>query len=129
MCIPRRLLPMIAMLVVLAVSSAASARPVGSDGREAEAAPTQRCLADTSWKGCETLSGYGPLTFDFCKDGSAVMHDVDGCTNGTWQQLGQQVTLFFYEGRVVYVGTIDGDVISGGAANSSTQWQWTVGLQ
>lgn len=66
-------------------------------------------VANTEWSGSETLGGYGPLRFAFSGSG-VTMYDKDGATSGTWVQNGPSITMRFYGGRVVYTGTIEGQV-------------------
>jgi hypothetical protein len=85
-----------------------------------------RPLAGSSFSGSETLSGYSNLTFDLNNGGSATMHDADGTVGGTWRQSGNQVTLTFYNGNVVYTGTWNGNALSGSATNGQRTWSWSL---
>jgi hypothetical protein len=66
-------------------------------------------VANTNWTGHETLGGYGSLRFAFSGSG-VTMYDKDGATSGTWEQNGQSITMRFYQGTVVYSGTMGGQV-------------------
>jgi hypothetical protein len=79
-----------------------------------------------NWTGSETLADYGKLTFQMSSGGRAVMRDAKETSEGTWQQSGNQVTLRFYNGRVVYTGTVNGSNLSGSANNGRTQWNFTM---
>lgn len=79
-----------------------------------------------NWIGSETLADYGKLTFQMNPGGRAVMIDAKETSEGTWQQTGNQITLRFYDGRVVYTGTLNGSSLSGSASNGRTQWNFTV---
>lgn len=54
------------------------------------------------------------------------MIDAQQTVEGTWQQQGQEMTLRFSGGRIVYAGTINGPVMSGTARNERTSWSWSV---
>jgi hypothetical protein len=69
------------------------------------------------------------LTFRFHGERQVTMEDSDGSTEGTWQRVGNQVTLRFYNGKVAYGGTLNGDTLSGRAGNGSTQWGWSLRRQ
>jgi pilus assembly protein CpaB len=81
------------------------------------------------WSGSETLAGYHKLTFHLLPGQKAVMDDRDGSHDGTWVQSGNQITLRFYSGSVVYTGTVNGSAMSGTAFNGRTRWNWTVSRQ
>jgi hypothetical protein len=76
--------------------------------------------------GNESLQGFGALSFDLHKGGRAVMHDTTGDSEGTWNANGNQVTLRFANGRVVYTGTLQGNTLSGAARNERTSWTFSV---
>jgi hypothetical protein len=76
------------------------------------------------WIGTEDLPGYGALTFEFAPAGVSFMTDRDGRRQGTWKLEGAQVTLAFYNGTVVYRGTVAGYTMSGMAASGSRTWNW-----
>jgi hypothetical protein len=82
-------------------------------------------LVNTTWGGNETLPGYGPLTFQFTGDTQATMTDKDGNSQGSYTQMGNNVTLKF-KGSVTYTGTINGNTMQGTATNTKTTWNWTV---
>lgn len=85
-----------------------------------------RPAAGASYVGTETLTGYNRLAFDLHANGRATMHDADGTTHGSWEASGTNVTLRFYNGTVVYVGSWNGDSLAGAAANAKTTWRWNL---
>ena len=82
--------------------------------------------ASQTWAGEENLQGFGQLAFVLHTGGRAVMHDVRGATEGSWQQTGNQVTLHFDNGRIVYAGVLEGNTIAGNAQNDRTTWSFRV---
>lgn len=84
-------------------------------------------LANSTWKGKEDLGGYGDVSFAFRADKTVTMTDKDGESEGKWQLVGNQLTMFFYDGNVVYTGKVAGKVIDGRASNGRSQWKWNVG--
>src|SRR5262249_9271940 len=64
-------------------------------------------LVGSLWVGSETLPGFGKLSFEFIDARQVVMVDAKETAEGTWSQKGNQVTLRFYGGRVVYTGTLE----------------------
>jgi hypothetical protein len=85
--------------------------------------------AEVVWSGVEGLAGYGKLAFRFLDDRRVVMEDRDGSTEGAWELKRNTVTLRFYNGSVVYTGTLRQAVLSGTATNGRTTWSWTVTRQ
>jgi hypothetical protein len=88
--------------------------------------PVQNGIVNTTWVGSESLGGYGKLEFRFQANGQAVMIDSDGTHNGIFMVQGNTVTLRFYEGTVVYTGTINGSTLSGTATNGQATWNFSV---
>jgi hypothetical protein len=112
-------------------------------------------VADTNWSGSEDRSGYEALRFVFSST-SVTMTGTEGSTRGTWEQTGDQITMTFFDGKVVYTGTIQGQacnytwscpknaddfyvfhvrvnchgaVISGTAQNEDgSRWNWSVSM-
>lgn len=86
----------------------------------------------TQWEGNETLAGYGKLVFKTYANGRAVMVDAKSTTEGIWQRQGNQYTLSFANGAVVYTGTLNGAALSGTAVGPAARddpqkaWNWTV---
>jgi hypothetical protein len=82
--------------------------------------------------GTETLPGYGKLSFKTYKNGRAVMVDAKSTTEGIWRKQGNQFTLSFADGAVVYTGTLNGATLSGTATSPAARqeavrsWTWTV---
>jgi hypothetical protein len=91
--------------------------------------PSPPPAGEAIWSGTEDLTGYGKLASRFAGGNRVVMQDRDGATEGTWEQRGNTVTLRFYDGSVVYTGTMSGTVLSGTATNGRTTWGWTVTRQ
>jgi hypothetical protein len=89
-------------------------------------APAQQptSVANTTWRGVESLPGYGVLVFEFHGDNTVTMTDSDGQSPGNWEQDGRFVTLRFYGGNVIYTGSISGNEMVGSARNGQTTWQW-----
>ncbi len=83
-------------------------------------------LKGKTFQGSETLQGYGQLTFRFQANNIVEMFDAKETVRGRWQQQGANVTLRFWNGNVVYRGTIDGTAISGTAFNGKSNWTWIV---
>jgi opacity protein-like surface antigen len=107
---------LLACTAALLGASAASAQPVSS-------------LAGTTWTGKENLGGYGKLTFQFLDNGRVIMIDNDGRTEGKYVQKGNEVLLVFHNDSVAYLGKINGQVITGEAANAKVRWVWEVRRQ
>jgi hypothetical protein len=93
--------------------------------------PTPRVvtLPNTTWKGGETLQNYGELRFQFGSGDTVSMKDSDGTTTGQYSRSGRTVTLRFYNGTVVYTGTLDDNIIHGTGRNGRTSWTFSVKLQ
>jgi hypothetical protein len=83
-------------------------------------------LVGLKLSGSETLANYGALAFSFQANNRVFMYDADGITEGIWTQSGNQVTLTFNNGGVVYVGTLTGNTLSGVATNGKNTWNWSV---
>ena len=85
-------------------------------------------LAGTTWNGNETgLEGFDRLSFQFNANGQATMTDAAGVERGTWSQAGNNITINFGGGGVVYTGTLQGNRIQGTARNAANkQWNWSV---
>ena len=81
---------------------------------------------DGRWFGSEDLQGYGDLMFAFSPNGVCLMTDKDGEHDGTWARTGNDVTLTFSGGAVVYRGVVAGRVIAGAATGRSGTWNWRV---
>jgi Caspase domain len=92
-------------------------------------APTGRA---TRWVGTESLSGFGKLTFAMYASGRAIMVDAKETTEGIWRRDGNQFTLSFFDGSVVYNGTLKDGILSGTATspsvrtNAAKAWTWSV---
>ncbi|HYV36499.1 MAG TPA: hypothetical protein VE988_12380 [Gemmataceae bacterium] len=87
-------------------------------------------VAGTQWKGSETLGNFGTLTFQFSENGEAIMIDAASTVGGTYTQNGASVHITF--ANCVYVGTINGNVMSGNAHftdGDHSNWTWSVTLQ
>ena len=93
-------------------------------------APRPAGLANSTFRGGETPQNYGKLEFRFGGGGLVDMVDNDGTTPGQYSISGHSVTLRFYDGRVVYTGTLDGDILHGsGQTNDGRSWTFSVRLQ
>src|SRR5205814_97292 len=83
--------------------------PLGYAGKTApiEVASTRPQSNDPPRRltGSETLPGFGKLAFELYKDGHVVMTDAKNTTDGIWRQQGNQYTLSFANGSIVYNGT------------------------
>ncbi len=89
--------------------------------------PARPQVAGTTWSGNETLQNFGALTFQFQPNGTAIMIDTSGRSQGTWSVAGNRVTISFNNGQIVYVGTITGNTMTGEASNSNGgSWRFTV---
>ncbi|MFO0968457.1 MAG: hypothetical protein U0793_23115 [Gemmataceae bacterium] len=91
--------------------------------------PRPLALANTSWAGGETLRGYGRLTFRFGPGKTVDMIDTDGTTPGTYSRSGASVTLQFYDGTVVYSGTLQDNIIHGSGRHGPDSWTFSVRLR
>jgi hypothetical protein len=84
------------------------------------------------WAGTESLAGYGKLSFALYPGGRAVMIDAKNTVEGTWQQTDNQVSLTFFDGSVVYSGTVNDSTMSGTATapgarmDQRRSWTWSV---
>lgn len=83
-------------------------------------------LVNTTWVGSENLGGYGRLEFRFQANGQVTMIDSDGTQQGTCTVAGNTVTLRFYQGTVVYTGTLTGQGLAGTATNGKSTWKFAV---
>jgi Uncharacterized protein conserved in bacteria (DUF2135) len=79
-----------------------------------------------TWSGKEELQGYGALTFEFEPGGVCFTADKLSRQQGTWKRVDDNVTLTFYNGYVVYRGSVFGRTISGTASNEKNSWRWSV---
>ena len=80
------------------------------------------------------LAGYGPLHFSFQGPNRVIMVDADRVPRpGTYAMANGHVTMWFFDGEVVYHGRMDGSLQTGasirGMANGAEQWQFGVMLQ
>jgi transglutaminase-like putative cysteine protease len=83
-------------------------------------------LGGSVWSGSESLDGYGALRFEFFAGGKVEMTDARDRVSGTYTQEGTRVRLAFFNGRVVYNGTVNGPQLAGSAGNGRTDWKWSV---
>jgi hypothetical protein len=85
-------------------------------------------ITGTTWRGTETLPGFGPLTFEFKKNGVAIMRDARDTVQGTWVRNGSEVTIRF--ANCEYRGTINGKTLTGTANGAGVLmgrvWQFSV---
>lgn len=97
----------------------------------ANAQPTEvskpSALVGTQWSGTEDLAGFGKLTFQFLKDGKAIMIDTAGTTEGTYELADDVVVISFKDGEISYAGKIKGNTLSGAASSKQpATWTWKV---
>jgi hypothetical protein len=104
----------------------------GKGGGVEVARKTQVANPSRRLVGTEDLAGFGKLTFELYDDGRVTMTDAKDTTDGIWRQQGNQYTLSFAGGSVVYTGTQNGATISGTATSPSPRqgvrqsWDWRV---
>jgi hypothetical protein len=85
----------------------------------------------TRYVGSEDLAGYGKLAFFLYPGSRAVMVDARDSVEGTWQQSGNQYTIAFFNGAVIYHGTLNGTTLSGTASGPGARqrgrhsWNWS----
>jgi hypothetical protein len=91
--------------------------------------PRRETLPNSTWRGGETLANYGRLTFRFGPGDTVEMIDTDGSQTGKYSRSGRSVMLRFYEGRVIYSGTLEDDIIYGSGRNGRTSWTFSVKRQ
>ncbi|MCI0465187.1 MAG: hypothetical protein L0Z62_50335 [Gemmataceae bacterium] len=101
--------------LALAASAGAQGGPVG--------------LTGSVWTGNENLDGFGTLKFEFLAGGKVVMTDAKERVDGAYTQTGSQVRLAFFNGTVIYTGTLKGQQIAGTASNGKASWGWSVQRQ
>ncbi|MBI1830754.1 MAG: hypothetical protein HYR84_04805 [Planctomycetes bacterium] len=94
----------------------------------ANAQPGGPALERSKWVGSEQLEGYGELEFHYRAGGVVIMIDTDGANQGTFRQVGSEVTMTFYDGRVVYQGRIQGNTMTGTGRNQRGSWNFTVSV-
>lgn len=119
-------LALAALLMSSALARAEDPAPAAAQAPANPAAKNDPQPQPTQWSGSEDLGGYCNLTFQFYPDGRAVMLDSRTVSDGVWRQNGNQVTLWFSAGRVVYTGTINGGELSGTAQNVCSCWSFCV---
>ena len=66
-------------------------------------------MPGTEWAGAETRSENTPLRFVFTTE-NVLMINGDGATVGLWEQDHDRITMRFIDGRVVYTGTVRGQL-------------------
>lgn len=82
-------------------------------------------LAGTRWHGSENLQNFGKLSFLFHPGNRVVMVDSQGESPGIYRQEGPKVLLVFGDGRVVYMGQLQGNRLAGKARNPvGSIWDW-----
>jgi hypothetical protein len=109
-----------ACLLALGLTATASAQ--GGVGGQAG-------LNGSVWSGSENLDGFGALKFEFFPGGKVVMTDAKDRVDGTYTLNGGQVRLAFFNGTVIYSGTVNGPQLSGTASNGKSNWAWSVRRQ
>lgn len=111
--------PSISSNMPLAMLKRSTSGPVVTNPGTTVSLPTQ-------WVGTENLAGFGKLAFHLHNGGKVTMTDTAGSSEGTWHRAGQQITLRFSNGRVVYSGMLNGSNLSGTAHNDRTSWSFNV---
>jgi Caspase domain len=113
--------------------SISSDMPFAYSGRPVlAAAQPQPTESATHWSGSEDLANFGKLAFATYANGRAVMVDAHNTTEGIWRKQGNQITLSFANGAIVYTGTLNGTTLSGTASSPASRqtankaWTWTV---
>jgi len=93
---------------------------------EVQKETVQAAPSRITWKGSETLQGFGKLTFQLHADGTAVMIDAKNTVKGNWNQKGQRVAIVF--SNCAYAGELKGRTLRGTARfmenNESTREPW-----
>jgi S1-C subfamily serine protease len=84
----------------------------------------------TEWTGkVKTPDGTGEVKFTFLpaadKDARVLMEDSKEIATGQYQVQGNDVTMSFFSGEVVYTGKIDAKSISGKAKDRDAEWDWS----
>lgn len=107
------------------VTTSAPAAPTGATAQPA--APSVQQVEGTVWAGTDSDGDY--YVYRFNANGlfgyTSPQRSFDGPTN-TWSQAADQVTMSTDNGYSTYLGTIEGDTISGTASNRRGQsWTWT----
>jgi hypothetical protein len=89
----------------------------------------------TRWVGTETLAGFGKLSFAMHAQGRVIMVDAKETSEGIWRKNGNEYTLSFSDGAVIYTGRLNGATLSGTATSPSApheplrSWTWSVKMQ
>lgn len=98
---------------------------------ETNPAPTPESrLTGSNWVGRENLQGFGVLGFAFGANNQVVMIDAQGRSNGEWSMNGDEVTLSFRNGTVIYTGRLQDNVFRGTARGSrGNTWSFAVGAR
>ena len=120
------LLAIIVLVIILVTANKQDTRRdgPGAGGPNNPAAPV--ALAGTTWVGHETLQGYGRLEFRFVNENQVTMVDAKETVPGTYNRNGNQITMTFFGGEVVYIGVLAGQTMSGTASNPGKTWTWNV---
>lgn len=82
-------------------------------------------IANSEWVGQEERPGFGNLKIVFASSSIVLLLPAKGKAIGTWTKRGNEVTLRFMNGGVVYSGTIDGRTIKGSAEDGQQKWAWS----
>jgi HEAT repeat protein/S1-C subfamily serine protease len=89
-------------------------------------------LAFTQWTGSQTLAGFGPLKFLFLSRKGVnlvFMDDSRETSVGKFTEKGQELTLEFFGGDLVYTGTNNGTQFQGTAKDQISSWTFSVTQQ
>ncbi len=84
-----------------------------------------------SWAGmCYGIGEPFPMTFDIAPAGTVVtVTKAYGRLEGTWRLQGNDVTLAFFNGELVFRGSLAGNTIAGSATWKGEIWTWRVSRQ
>jgi hypothetical protein len=119
----------VGLAVLLGVSVVAAQPRVGPSSADPVNMPTNASdtLMGSEWSGQEALENFGALTFHFTNPGQVTMIDAQGKWPGSYLQNGNQVTLAFFNGDVLYKGDIAGASMNGIAeAKKGGKWNFQV---
>ena len=83
-------------------------------------------IANSEWVGQEERPGFGNLRIVFATSSVVLLFPAKGKALGTWKKNGNEVTLRFMDGGVIYSGTLDGKTIKGSAEDGVQKWAWSV---
>ena len=83
-------------------------------------------IAGSEWVGQEDRPDSGSLRIVFVTPSIVLMLPAKGKVLGTWTKNGNDVTMRFRDGAVMYSGTLDGRSMKGTAEDGEIRWSWSV---